>query len=154
MSIPFFNNKSTSRSVFALNAVDFEILVNYKLLNLQVLFPWPQESSQSNIRVKRNSQNNKTVHRVFPDFFYLWLKQISLFPFMFPHIFHSSNSSKDTSQLIFNLAFSCLHVCMSSSLVLISYQKKKKKNTRNEYILEKLNCKLSYLRVSVGINTK
>ena len=76
--------------------------------------------------------------RLFPcqDFFHLLLKQISLFPFMFSRIFDSLNSSKDTSQLIFNLGFSCLHVCMSSSLVLISYQKKKKK-TRNEYILEK-----------------
>ena len=66
--------------------------------------------------------------RIFPclDFFHLWLKQISLFPFMFPHIFDSLNSffesdslnsSKVTSQLIFTLGFSLLHVYMLSSLM-------------------------------------
>ena len=34
---PFFNSGSTSRSVLALNTVDFEVLVNYKVLDLQVL---------------------------------------------------------------------------------------------------------------------
>ena len=73
MSIPFFNSKSTSRSVFALNNIDSEVLVSYKCLDLQVLFPWPQESSQSNIGVKRYGQNNKTgqiisMPRFFPSF--------------------------------------------------------------------------------------
>ena len=35
---------------------------------------------------------------------------------MFPHIFHSLNSSKDTSQLIFTLGLFWLHVYMLNSL--------------------------------------
>ena len=34
---PFFNNWSTSRLVLALNTDDSEILVNYRVLDLQVL---------------------------------------------------------------------------------------------------------------------
>ena len=64
MSISFFNSKSTSRSVFALNNIDSEVLVSYKRLDLQVLFPWPQESSQSDIRVKRYVQNTKTSQNI------------------------------------------------------------------------------------------
>ena len=56
---PFFNSGSTSRLFLALEMADSEVLVNYKVLDLQVLFPWPQESSQSNIIVKRYGQNTK-----------------------------------------------------------------------------------------------
>ena len=85
------------------------------------------------------------------DYFHLWLKRISLFLFMLPQISDSLNSSKASSQLGFTLEFSQLHVCMLNLLVLISY--KKKKNTHNEYMLEK-TYKLLYLHVSVGINRK
>ena len=58
----------------------------------------------------------------------------SLFLFMFPHIFDSLNSSKATSQLIFTLGISRLHVCMLSSFRFNFLQEK---NIRNKYILEK-----------------
>ena len=34
MSFPFFNSGSTFRSVLALNMADYEVLVNYKVLDL------------------------------------------------------------------------------------------------------------------------
>ena len=79
----------------------------------------------SDIRVKGYRQNTKTSQNIsMPRFFHLWLKRISLFLFMFPHIFDSPNSSKATSQLIFTLGFSWLYVCMLSSLVYITYKRK------------------------------
>ena len=36
---PFFNGGSNFRSVFALSKEDYEVLVNYKVLYLQVVFP-------------------------------------------------------------------------------------------------------------------
>ena len=107
MSIPVFQQWVNFQVNFAFNMAKSEILVNYKVLDLQVLFPWPKESSQSDIRVKGYSQNTKTSQNIsMPRFFHLWLKRISLFLFMFPHIFDSPNSSKATSQLIFTLGFS------------------------------------------------
>ena len=49
----FFNSGSTSSLVLALKMEDYEVFVNYKVLDLQVSFPWPQESSQSSIEAKR-----------------------------------------------------------------------------------------------------
>ena len=143
MSIPFFNNKSTSRSVFALNTADSEVLVNYKLLDLQVLFPWPQESSQSNIRVKRYDQNNKTGQSISMPRFFPSLAQtnFSLSFYVSTYLslikFFKRTFSIDIQPWI----LPCLHVCMSSSLVLISCQYIYIYiyiYTRNEYILEKL----------------
>ena len=47
-----------------------EVLVDYKVLDLQVLFLLPQESSRSNIGVKRYGQNTKTCQNIsMPGFF-------------------------------------------------------------------------------------
>jgi len=66
---------------------------------------------------------------------------------MFPHIIDLLNSLKATSQLILTFGFSCLHVYM------LCFNLLQEKNTPNEYILEK-TCKLSYVHVSAGVNTK
>ena len=78
----FFNSGSTSRSVLALNSSDSEVLVNYKVLDLQFLFPWPQESSQSNIKVKRYGQNTKTGQNISMTGFFSSLAQ-TIFSFSF-----------------------------------------------------------------------
>ena len=67
----------------------------------------PQESSQSNIGVKRYGQNTNTSQNIsmpglFPS---LALTNLSL-SFMLPHISNSLNSSKASSQLGFTLEFS------------------------------------------------
>ena len=72
---PFFNSRSTSRSVLALNIADYEVFVNYKVLDLQVLFPSLQESSQSNIGVKRYDQNTKTGQNISMSRFFPTLVQ-------------------------------------------------------------------------------
>ena len=57
---PFFNSGSNSRSVLVLNAVNFEVWVNWKVLDLRVLFLWLQELGQFDIKVKRYDQNTET----------------------------------------------------------------------------------------------
>ena len=61
----FFNSESTSRPVLALKTANSKVLVNYKVLDLQVLFLWSQELSQSNIRVNRYGKNTKTGQNIF-----------------------------------------------------------------------------------------
>ena len=61
----FVNSESTSRPVLALKTANFKVLVNYKVLDLQVLFLWSQELSQSNIRVNRYGKNTKTGQNIF-----------------------------------------------------------------------------------------
>ena len=66
----FFSSGSISRSVLALKMVYSEVMVNYKVLDLQVLFSWLKESSQADIRVKIYGQNTKTSHNIsIPGFF-------------------------------------------------------------------------------------
>ena len=72
---PFFNSRSTSRSVLALNIADSKVLVNYKVLDLQVLFPSLQESSQSDIGVKIYDQSTKTGHKISMSRFFPTLVQ-------------------------------------------------------------------------------
>ena len=84
---PFFNSRSTSRSVLALNIADSEVFVNYKVLDLQVLFPLLQESSQSDIGVKRYDQNTKTGQNISMSRFFPTLVQTN---FSFFLCFHTS----------------------------------------------------------------
>ena len=60
----FFNSGATSRSVLAFKMVYSEVLVSYKVLHLQVIFSWPQESSEPVVRVKIYGQNTKTGHNI------------------------------------------------------------------------------------------
>ena len=57
---PFFNSGSNFRFVLVLNAVNFEVWLNWKVLDLRVLFLWLQESGQFDIKVKRYDQNTET----------------------------------------------------------------------------------------------
>ena len=59
-SIPVFRQWVYFQVGFGLKIANFEVLINQKILYLQVLFSWLQESSQSNIRVKRYDENTKT----------------------------------------------------------------------------------------------
>ena len=70
-----------------LNIVDSEVFVNYKVLDLQVLFPLLQESSQSDIGVKRYDQNTKTGQNISMSRFFPTLVQTN---FSFFLCFHTS----------------------------------------------------------------
>ena len=70
-----------------LNIVDSEVFVNYKVLDLQVLFPLLQESSQSDIGVKRYDQNTKTDQNISMSRFFPTLVQTN---FSFFLCFHTS----------------------------------------------------------------
>ena len=60
----FFNSGSISKFVLTLKTVYSKVLVNYKVLDLQVLFSWWQESSQADIKVKIYGQNTKNSHNI------------------------------------------------------------------------------------------
>ena len=60
----FFNNWSTSRSVLALNTDDSKILGKLQSFRSSIPISMPQESSQSDIGVKRYGQNTNTSQNI------------------------------------------------------------------------------------------
>ena len=128
MGIPWFSEfypLSASSPLLTFKTIFLEFVVNYKVVDLQVFFPWPQESGQSNIFARSYGKNTETVQDVsISRFFQFWFGQISFFPFLFSHVFDLFNASKIMLQLILTLGFSWQHVCTIRWIVLISYKRK------------------------------
>ena len=89
---------SISSPHFTFKIIFMEYLVNYKLEELQVFFPWPQKSSQSQICARSYGKRTETMQDVsISGFFQFWLWRISFFPFLFSNVFDFFNASKSCS---------------------------------------------------------